>query len=145
MPSVDITPEVAAEVRERLKSVSDGLSVVGDGLDRLAEQMTARAAEFDEGPSDHMREKFTRFTDTDVVYLAFAMRNTAVAQAREGDIPAVGVFHTLTAALSEMTARFVPSAVAERVNRIFEDEAEPDFVDNRFLRDGLAEDGGDDD
>jgi hypothetical protein len=140
-----IGPEIAEEVRERLKSVNDGLSAVREELHRITTQAAERAAEFDEGPDDDLREKVARFTDTDLVYLAFAMRNTANAQAANGCIPAVGVLHTLTAALSEMTARFVPGAVLERVDRIFEEEAEPDFFDNRFLRNVLSEDGGDDD
>ena len=140
-----IGPEIAEEVREALKSVSDGLSDVGDELRRMVERASERAAELDAGVTDHMREKFSRFTDTDVVYLAFAMSNSANAQARGGEVPAAGALLTLTAALSEMTARFVPHAVVERADRIFEEEAEPDFVDNRFLRDVLSEDGGDDD
>jgi hypothetical protein len=135
-----ISPELTEEVRERLKSVNDGLSAVRDELHRITTQAAERAAEFDEGPSDHLREKVARFTDTDLVYLAFAMRNTANAQAANGCIPGVGVLHTLTAALSEMTARFVPGAVLERVDRIFEEEAEPDFFDNRYLRDAMPDD-----
>jgi hypothetical protein len=130
----EITPEVAAEVRERLESVRDGLSDVREELHRLAERAAARKAKYGEGPSDEMRERLAQFTDTDVVYLAFEMRNAAIGQAGEGHIPAAGVFETLTAALAEMTVRFVPPAVIERVDRIMDDEAKPDFAEGRFLR-----------
>jgi hypothetical protein len=139
MPDVAVEAKKLEEMKDELGGIRQSLVELAASLKKSEERQAEAFA-----MEDDLEERLSRVTDTDLVYMAHEAENLVFGQARDGYMPAPGALVLQRRTLVEMTLRFVPKAVIERVDRIFEDKAEMDCAEGRFLREVLSDHGGND-